>query len=141
MKLLIRRDHKSGLMGGASYSLSVRAELTPEELELVRHNGLSSEILYFHDKDAGASRSVWASSMKAAGGLSGAIVSLMRDTKLTVATLTQGTTFKCKNVGELLGVEGEVREAAKMLKAYLDAAKHFGGEELIDVDQLLHADS
>jgi hypothetical protein len=135
MQLLIRRNQKTGLLGGAKYTLYVRAQLTDEEKTLVKKNNLAGELLVYYDKDA--DKATLAGAMKNAGGLAGALVRKMRDTALTVAKLIEGTEFKCDNVGELLGVEGEVRQATLMLKNYLDIAGTFGGEEVLDMDQLL----
>jgi hypothetical protein len=135
MQLLIRRNQKTGLLGGAKYTLYVRAQLTEEEHQLVKKNNLAGELLVYYDKDA--DKATLAGAMKNAGGLTGALVRKMRDTALTVAKLIEGTEFKCDNVGELLGVEGEVRQATLMLKNYLDVSAKFGGEEVLDMDQLL----
>lgn len=135
MQLLIRRNQKTGLMGGAKYTLYVRAQLTDEEHALVKKNNLAGELLVYYDKDANKAGLV--GDMKRQGGLAAALVRKMRDTAMTVAKLIEGTEFKCDNVGELLGVEGEVREASLMLKNYLDVAAKFGGEEVLDMDELL----
>lgn len=135
MKLLIRRNQKTGLLGGAKYTLYVRAQVTDEEQQLIKKNHLAGELLVYYDKDA--DKATLAGAMKDAGGLTGVLVRKMRDTALTVAKLIEGTEFKCENVGELLGVEGEVRQATLMLKNYLDVATTFGGEEVLDMDQLL----
>lgn len=135
MKLLIRRNQKPGMIKGMKYILYVRAQLTEEENELVKKNNLTSELLYYYDKDAG--KSGLSASMKAAGGLAGALLSRMRDTALTVGSLAAGTEITCDNVAELLGVEDQVKDAALMLKAYLDCARSFGGEEVLDMDKIL----
>jgi hypothetical protein len=135
MQLLIRRNQKTGILGGAKYTLYVRAQLTEEEHSLIRKNNLAGELLVYYDKDA--DKATLAGAMKDAGGLAGALVRKMRDTALTVAKLIEGTEITCNNVGELLGVESEVREASLMLKNYLDVAATFGGEEVLDMDKLL----
>ena len=50
---------------------------------------------------------------------------------VTVADLVQGKRVECKNILEMLAVEGQIREAALTFKQVLDAAAHFGGEEVI----------
>lgn len=69
-----------------------------------------------------------------AESLTGAILKNMRDTKLTVSSFVNGTTFTCKNVAELVGIEEEVRQAALNLRSYIELANNFGGTEVIDVD-------
>lgn len=135
MQLLIRRNQKTGLMGGAKYSLYVRAQLSDEEKALVKKNNLAGEMLVYYDRDA--DKANLAGAMKDAGGLAGAMLRKMRDTALTVAKLIEGAEIKCDNVGELMGVERETKEAALMLKNYLDVAATFGGEEVLDMDKIL----
>lgn len=135
MQLLIRRNQKTGLMGGAKYSLYVRAQLSDEEKALVKKNNLAGEMLVYYDRDA--DKANLAGAMKDAGGLAGALMRKMRDTALTVAKLIEGAEIKCDNVGELLGMERETKEAALMLKNYLDVAATFGGEEVLDMDKIL----
>lgn len=135
MQLLIRRNQKTGLMGGAKYSLYVRAQLSDEEKALVKKNNLAGEMLVYYDRDA--DKANLAGAMKDAGGLAGAMLRKMRDTALTVAKLVEGAEIKCDNVGELLGMERETKEAALMLKNYLDVAATFGGEEVLDMDKIL----
>lgn len=122
-------------MGGAKYSLYVRAQLSDEEKALVKKNNLAGEMLVYYDRDA--DKANLAGAMKDAGGLAGALMRKMRDTALTVAKLIEGAEIKCDNVGELLGIERETKEAALMLKNYLDVAATFGGEEVLDMDNIL----
>lgn len=122
MQVQLTRGKKTGMMGGASYTLQVRAVLTDEEKETVNKNGLSSELLVYHEKTAPAE------------SLTGAILKNMRDTKLTVSSFVNGTTFTRKNVAELVGIEEEVRQAALNLRSYIELANNFGGTEVIDVD-------
>lgn len=135
MKLLIRREQKTGLMGKSKYILYVRAQLTDTEANLVHKNRLENELLLFFDKDAHSSG--YFRQKKDEGGFMGMAVSLLRDVSLTVAKLIEGTSFTCDNVGQLLNVENQTVEAAKMLKRYIDAAATFGGEQGIDIDAIL----
>ena len=122
MKLSLQRSQKSGFTGKATYSLLVRAQLTEDEKNIINRNNLGRELLVYHDKTG------------AADSLAGAIIKTMRDTALTVEGLYNGTTFTCKNVAEMMGIEDEVREAALRLRTIIELARNFGGEEVIDVD-------
>ena len=133
MKLLLRRDQKTGLMGKSKYTLYVRAQLTDAEATLVRKNRLENELLLFFDKDAHSSG--YFRQKKDEGGFMGMAVSLMRDVSLTVAKLIEGTSFTCDNVGQLLSVENEAVRSAMQLKRYILAAATFGGEDAIDIDE------
>jgi len=124
MQLLLNRSQKKGLTGKSTYTLDVRANLSADDIKIVNENGLGNEVLVFHDKTGPTE------------GVAGAVLAAMKNTAMTVDTLTRGTTFKCKNVAELMGIENEVKDASVTLKNYIEAARHFGGEEVIDVSQL-----
>jgi hypothetical protein len=136
MQLLIRRNQKSGMLGGTKYTLHVRAQLTDEERALVKKNNLAGELLFYFDKDENRTGGFMVR-LKAMGGLAGVLARKMRDTSLTVAKIIEGTDITCDNVAELIGVEDQIKEASLMFKAYLDAAAKFGGEEVLDMDQVL----
>ena len=133
MKLLLRRDQKTGLMGKSKYTLSVRAQLTDAEANLVRKNRLENELLLYFDKDAHSSG--YFRQKKDEGGFMGLAASLIRDVSLTVGKLIEGTSFTCDNVGQLLSVENEAVRSAMQLKRYIIAAATFGGEDAIDIDE------
>lgn len=133
MKLLIRRDQKTGLMGKSKYTLYVRAQLNDTEAALVRKNRLENELLLYFDKDAHSSG--YFRQKKDEGGFMGLAASLIRDVSLTVGKLIEGTSFTCDNVGQLLSVENEAVRSAMQLKRYIIAAATFGGEDAIDIDE------
>lgn len=135
MKLLIQRNQKSGFTGKAKYTLYVRAQLTDAEAEIVRRNRLENELLLYFDRDE--HKSGFARSAKDEGGFWGMAMRMMRDVALTVAALIQGETFTCDNVGQLLSVEAETLIAAKNLKRYIQTAATFGGELVLDIDEII----
>ena len=125
MKLLLRRDQKSGLLGGSiTFVLNVRAELAPEEIQNIKKYKLGKTMLYERVKviDPGS-------------GLLGLASRLaLKAINLTVSVddLTGGKQIECKDVVEMLAVEGQIREACQTFKAVLEAAAHFGGEEVFE---------
>ncbi len=128
MKLAINRNTQNTMFGGKStYTLHVRAQLEGDEAEVIKKNSLNKEILVWHDKTGDAST------------VTGAVWKLMKDTRLTVDSFVSGTTFTCKNVAELSGLEDEVRHAALNLRSFIELARNFGGEEIINVDDELAA--
>ena len=135
MKLLIRRDQKTGFTGKQKYTLYVRAQLTEVEASIVRQNRLENELLLYFDKDEHTFG--FARRAKEEGGFMGLAMRLLRDVSLTVGKLIEGATFTCDNVGQLLSVETEATTAAKNLKRYLIAAATFGGEEALDIDKAI----
>ena len=126
MKLLLKRDQKSGMLGGGiKFTLSVRAELTDEEQQWVKTYKMGDTVLYQRAEitDTGS-------------GLIGAasrIAFKMMNIKVTVNDLTSGKSIECKDIVEMLAVEEQIREAAQTFKNVLGAAANFGGEEVIEV--------
>ena len=132
MKLVIKRAKKSGLSGKSKYELYVRADISEEEKTLIKENSLGKTLVVYHNKTglgAFADFSFWS-----------ALWRMFFDTAMTVDTFVRGTTFKCKDVTELIRIEDEARGAALMLRTILEMAKTFGGEEVIDVDKAFEAE-
>ena len=61
-----------------------------------------------------------------------ALWKMAKDTQMTVDTFMRGTTFACKDVTELMGIEDEVRGSSLTLRTILEMAKTFGGEEVFE---------
>lgn len=140
MKLLIKRDQKSGMFTGkAKFFLYVRAEVTPEEQDLIKKCGLENELLVHHEKEHD---SLVGSVMDATrgGGLVRSIMKGISDTELTTKSLINGTEFDCNDVAELIAIENQVIGAGMNLKNYIETAKSFGGEKIIDIDELLEVE-
>ena len=126
MKVLLRRDQRAAMLGGKPvFSLTVRAELTKEEAGNIQKYKLGETELYashqLTDRGSGllgvASRAAFKALI----------------TSITVNDLYTGKKVECKDVVELLGIEEQVREAAKTFKSVLEAAAHFGGEEVLEL--------
>ncbi len=132
MKLVIKREKKSGFSGKSKYGLYVRADISEEEKTLIKENSLGKTLVVYHNKTglgAFADFSFWS-----------ALWRMFFDTAMTVDTFVRGTTFKCKDVTELIRIEDEARGASLMLRTILEMAKTFGGEEVIDVDKAFEAE-
>lgn len=54
--------------------------------------------------------------------------------EVRLAQLLQGTIFKCKDLGEVIGYSESVRNACTTLRTYLAVASTFGGHEVINFD-------
>lgn len=124
MKLLIRRDQRAGLLGKMIFTLDVRADLSADEKERIRKYKLQDTELYASHEITGGS-----GLLGAASRLAYKAVSLT----LTVKDLEGGKRIEVKDVVELLAIEEQIREAARTFKAVLDAASHFGGEEVLEL--------
>jgi hypothetical protein len=123
MKLGMVMNQSKGLMGGVSFELKGRIELTPDEQQLVRHYKLEGETLTKQKL-----KNIW-------GQLTDTEISI------SVGMLLRGDTFKCKNLGEVIAYRDSLVDGCRNLKAYLDVAKSFGGEVVIDIDELVQRGS
>ena len=126
MKLLLRRDQQANVFGTVTFKLSVRAELTDEERANVARYKLGSAMLFekFILLDRGS-------------GLIGLISRLFhraRNLSISVNDLAQGKRIDCKNIVEMLAIEEHIKEAARTFRAILEAARTFGGEEVVKID-------
>lgn len=124
MKLLLRRDQRAGLMGKMIFTLDVRADLSADEKERIRKYKLQDTELYASHEVTGGS-----GLLGVASRLAFKAVTLT----LTVKDLESGKRIEVKDVVELLAIEGHIREAARTFKDVLDAASHFGGEEVVEL--------
>ena len=127
MKLLLRRDQKSGMMGMGKivFSLEVRAELTEEEKSHIKKYKLGETMLYekatIVDKGSGLL------------GLASRLAFKMMNISVSVNDLENGKKVECKDIVEMLAVEEQIKEAAQTFKNVLSAASKFGGEEIVEV--------
>lgn len=125
MRLILRRDQRSGLLGKITFCLDVRAELSAEERESIRRYKLGDTELYSSHEmlDRGSGL------LGLASRLAYKAVAL----RICVSDLANGKRVEAKDVVEMLAIEDQIREAARTFKAVLDAASHFGGEEVIEI--------
>ena len=125
MKLLLRRDQKSGLIGKVTFTLAVRAELTDEERNNIRKYKLGDTMLYERDKiiDRGSGLL----------GVASRLAFKMMNISVSGNDLSDGKKIDCKDIIEMLAVEEQIKEAAQTFKNVLEAAASFGGEEVIEL--------
>ena len=126
MKLLLRRDQKSGLIGKITFTLAVRAELTDEERNNIRKYKLGDTMLYERNKllDKGSGLL----------GLASRVAFKMMNLTLCIDDLSDGKKIDCKDIVEMLAVEEQIKEAAQTFKNVLEAAASFGGEEVLELE-------
>ena len=127
MKLLLRRDQKSGMLGVGKiiFILDVRAELTEEEKSNIKKYKLGETMLYERDKIVDRGSGLL--------GLASRVAFKMINLTISVNDLTSGKQVECKDIVEMLAVEDQIKEAAQTFKAVLTAAAQFGGEEVIEI--------
>ena len=127
MKLLLRRDQQtSGLIRNTiTFSITVRAELSDQERQNIQKYKLGESILYSRgelvDKGAGLL------------GLASRMAFHAMNISVSVNDLANGKRIECKDIMEMLGVEEQIKVAASNFKSVLEAAAHFGGDEVIEL--------
>lgn len=126
MKLLLRRDQKGGLMGGTSFVLSVRADLSQEERGHIAKYKLGNSVLYTKSQimDPGSGLL----------GLASRLAFKAMNISVSVDDLVGGKRVECKDIVEMLAVEDQIKEACRTFKAVLGAAATFGGEEVVALE-------
>lgn len=125
MKLLLRREQKSGMLGKVSFQLNVRAELSEEEKANIKKYKLGDTMLYERDKliDKGSGLL----------GVASRLAFKMMNITVSVDDLFGGKQIECKDIVEMLAVEDQIKEAAQTFKNVLAAAASFGGEEVVEL--------
>lgn len=127
MKLVLRRDQKSGALGigKISFVLDVRAELTGEEQANIKKYKLGDTLLY--------ERKPLNESADGTVSLGSALAYRMLNLTITVDDLLKGKQISCKDIVEMLAAEEQIKGAAETFKAVLHAATGFGGEEVLEI--------
>src|SRR5260370_42583207 len=100
MKLLLRRDQKSGMMGKITFTLAVRAELSDEEKNNIKKYKLGDTMLYermtMTDKGSGLL------------GVASRLAFKMMNLTVSVDDLSDGKKVDWKDIVEMLAVEDGV---------------------------------
>jgi hypothetical protein len=125
MKLLLRRDQKSSMMGKVIFVLDVRAELTDEEKRNLAKYKLGQTILYSREELADPGSGLL--------GLASRLAFKAMNLSISVNDLTNGKRVECKDIVEMLAVEDQIKEAAQTFKSVIEAAARFGGEEVVEL--------
>ena len=112
-------------MGKMSFSLTVHAKITPQEQQAIAKYKMGDTLLYQKNEMADPGRGLL--------GLASRVAFKAMNVTITVSDLVNGKVVECKNVLEMLGVEEQIKEAAITFKQVLNAATHFGGEEVISL--------
>lgn len=124
MKLLLRRDQRSAMLGKVIFALEVRADISAEEQERIRKYKLGDTVLYASHEITGGSGLL---------GLASRLAYKAMTISVSVNDLAHGKRIECKDVVEMLAVEDQIREAAQTFAQVLNAAAHFGGEEVLEL--------
>lgn len=122
MKLLLRRNQKTNILGKIIFLLDVRAELSEEETSNIKKYKLGDTMLYERDKIVGGTGLI---------GVASRLALKMLNISITVDDLYKGKQIECKDIVEMIAVEVQIKEACETFKSILTAAAQFGGEEII----------
>jgi hypothetical protein len=127
MKLLLRRDQKSGMlgMGKIAFTLDVRAEITEEEKANIKKYKLGDTILYEKNKVVDEGSGLL--------GVGWRLANKMLNLSITVDDLAKGKQVEVKDIVQMIAVEEQIKDACHTFKAVLEAASRFGGEEVIEI--------
>jgi len=126
MKLLIRRDQRSGMLGKVIFQLDVRGQLSDEERKNIDKYKLGKEILYSKNEAPNVDP-------QTLSGLGKLLIASALNISVSVNDLVNGKRIEAKDILEMLSAEEQIREAAKNFNAVLQAAAHFGGEEVVEL--------
>jgi len=123
MKLLVRRHQRRSIFGGMVFVLDVRGEFSRGERRSIATYRLGHAILYSR-----------AELLDPGHGLVGLLSRLsfnLMNTSLSLDELTAGKRIECTSVVEMLAVEDKITAAFATFKTIMEAARQFGGEELV----------
>jgi hypothetical protein len=126
MKLLLRREQKTGLLGITTFVLSVRAEFTRDEQRNIDKYRLGPNVLYSRLEVT-----------EPGSGILGLLTRLAihaMNISVTVDDLVHGKRLEFKTIEEMAFVENHLKEACEHLKAAIGASATFGGEEIVALD-------
>jgi len=125
MKLLLRRDQRSGMLGKVIFTLDVRADISEDEKNNINRYRLADTMLYqsheMTDRGSGLL------------GLASRLAFKAMTINVSVNDLVRGKKIECKDIVEMLAVEDQIKEAARTFAQVLQAAATFGGEEVVEI--------
>lgn len=125
MNLILRRDQRASLLGKVIFQLDVRAEISHEEMASIQRYRLGDAVLY--------SKSELVDRGSGLLGLASRLAFNAMNISVSVSELISGKRVECKDIVEMLAVEEQIKEAALTFKQVLNAAVHFGGEEVVAI--------
>jgi hypothetical protein len=126
MKLLLRRDQRAAVFGNKQvFQLDVRADIDDVEKANIAKYKLADTVLYERDTIVDPGSGLL--------GLATRVAFKAMNISVSVKDLTGGKKIECKDIVEMLAVEDQIKEAAQTFKNILEAAAHFGGEEVLEL--------
>jgi len=112
MKLLLRRNQKSGMLSAVTFTLDARAELAPEESANIKKYKLGKTMLYQKMEWRSVARAYLASLQR--------LAFKMMNITVTIDELVDGKHIECKDIVEMRAVEEQIKEACQNFKMVLE---------------------
>ena len=112
-------------IGKVAFTLDVRAELNEEEKAAIKKYKLGETVLYEKLKTIDPGFGLL--------GVASRLANKMLNLTICVNDLANGKKVDVKDIVEMIAVEEQIKEAAHTFVAILNAAKTFGGEEIIEI--------
>ena len=139
MKLKLRRSQKTGLTGSVTFKLFFIVDLAEQEAAALKKYKLGKDIVYETPKGAAATEGLrMAASMGSLGGVGRGLASTIAAKAfgqiLTVNDMVSGKEIACKDIGEMIAAEEQIKDACASLARILYMCRHFDGEEVIEID-------
>src|SRR5262249_42958370 len=154
MWLKLKRSEKQSRMGSLIYVLDARMDVSPDVREKITKYGLGELVVYEssrrqahkeavqeHLQGSGNQTSIFAPAGEQAKAAAKSFWKLGRaavsagmaalSLRITVNSMLQGVHVECKDMGELLEAEEAISEAAHNVRAYLETAETFSGQEKV----------
>ena len=126
MKLLLRRNQRPAMLGGRPvFTLEVRANVSGDEKSNITKYKLGDTVLYERNTVVDRGSGLL--------GLASRAAFRAMNISVSVNDLATGKRIECRDIVEMIAVSDQIKEAAETFKAVLQAAAHFGGEEVLEL--------
>ena len=114
MKLVLTKNQAKGMMGNVSFEVKALVQLSQEESSLIDHYKLCDAVLF-------SKKMVFLGQV------------MDKEAEVRVRDLLSGEGYKCKDLSEVIAYSDSVKSACETLKSYLEVARSFGGEEVVEI--------
>lgn len=112
MKLRIRREQGKTMLGGINFESTIKIEMSPEEVELIRRYKAHKETIWSRE---------WI------------VLGQKLEFKVTVGDLLDGRTFKSRNLLEHVELESALLDACRNLKVGANVMATIGQEQVYEI--------
>ncbi len=135
MQLRLKRGQKAGMTGNVTFKLYFIVDLDAEEAADLQKYKFGKDVVYETPMGAAASAGLrGAEGMSGIGrGLVSTLAAKALNQILTVNDMVNGKEIACKDIGEMIAAEEQIKEACQGLSRILHACRRFEGEEVIDI--------